>query len=167
MVADYLSNKAFHSVSRARMELILSSYGIPRKIVKAIMFMYLCTSATVITPDGQTDPFDITASVLQGGTLSPFLFVIVVDYMMRLTVPDTSVGFRWKRCEGFRRPAGHIADLDYADDVVLWPAELIMPSSCSLPLRPIPPKQISCLQETSVKNLFSKQQMGQLNQWMT
>ena len=46
-------SKAFDSVSRARMELILPSYGIPRKIVKAIMSMYSCTSATVITSDGQ------------------------------------------------------------------------------------------------------------------
>ena len=112
-------SKAFDSISRARMELILPSYGIPRKIVKAIMSMYSCTSATVFTSDGQSDPFDITAGVLQGDTLSPFLFVIVVDYIMRLTVPDSSVGFRWKRHEGSRRPAGHIADLDYADDIVL------------------------------------------------
>ena len=102
-------SKAFDSISRSRMELILSSYGIPHKIVKAIMSMYLYTSATVITPDGQSDPFDITAGVLQGDTLSPFLFVVVVDYVMRLTVPDPSVGFRWKRREGSRRPAGHIA----------------------------------------------------------
>ena len=87
-------SKAFNSVSRARMELILPSYGIPSKIVKAIMSMYSCTSATVITPDGQSDPFDITSGVLQGDTLSPFLFFIVVDYVMRLTVPDSSVGFR-------------------------------------------------------------------------
>ena len=87
---------AFDSISRARMKLILFSYGILRKTVKAIMSMYLCTSATVITPDGQSDPFDITASVLQGDKLSPFLLAIVVNYKMRLTVSDPSVGFRWK-----------------------------------------------------------------------
>ena len=92
-------SKAFDSVSRARMELILHSYGIPRKIVKAIMSMYSCTSATVITPDGQSDPFDITAGMLQGDTLSHFLFVIVFDYIMRLTVHDYSFGFRLKRSE--------------------------------------------------------------------
>ena len=80
-------SKVFDSISRARMELILSSYGIPQKIVKAIMSMYSYTSATMITPDGPSDPFDITAGELQGDTLSFFLFV-VVDYIMRLTVPD-------------------------------------------------------------------------------
>jgi len=58
-------------------------------------------------------PFDITAGVMQGDTLSPFLFVVIVDYIMKLTFPDPNAGFRWKR-EGSRRPAGHIADLDYA-----------------------------------------------------
>ena len=65
-----------------------------------------------------SDPFDIIAGVLQGDTLSPPLFVIVFDYYMRLTVPDSSVGFRWKRSEGSRRPAAHIADLEYAEDIV-------------------------------------------------
>ena len=34
-------SKALDSVSRARMELILSSYGIPRKIVKAIIHVHV------------------------------------------------------------------------------------------------------------------------------
>ena len=38
--ADF--SKAFDSISRARMELILSSYGIPQKIVKAIMSLHQC-----------------------------------------------------------------------------------------------------------------------------
>ena len=68
------------------MELILSSYDIAQKIVKAIMSMYSYNSATMLTPDGQSDLFDITAGVLQGGTLSPFIFVVVVDYMPCLLV---------------------------------------------------------------------------------
>ena len=75
----YFSND-FDSISRARIELILSIYSIPQKIIKAIISMYSHTSTTVITPDGQSDPFDITASVMQGDTLSLFLFVVVVDY---------------------------------------------------------------------------------------
>ena len=38
---------------------------------------------------------------------------------MRLTVTEPSIDFRWKRREGSRRPAAHIADLDYADDIAL------------------------------------------------
>lgn len=97
-------SKALDSVSRARMELILSSHDIPRKIVKATMSMYLCTSATVITPDGQSDPFDITAGVLQGDTMSPFLFGKVVDFIMRWTVPTPALASDGKDMRDTRDP---------------------------------------------------------------
>ena len=71
--------KAFESVSGGKMELMLSCCRIPRKFVKAIMSMYTYTVPMVVTLDGHSDPFDITAGVLQGDTLSPFLFVMVVD----------------------------------------------------------------------------------------
>jgi len=45
--------------------------------------MYTNTEARVISPDGETELFDITAGVLQGDTLAPFLFIIVLDHAMR------------------------------------------------------------------------------------
>ena len=39
-----------------------------------------------VTPDGETDEFDITAGVLQGDTFAPFLFVIVLDYAPRKAI---------------------------------------------------------------------------------
>ena len=39
--------------------------------------------AKVKSPDGNTEYFDIIAGVLQGDTLAPYLFVIVLDYAMR------------------------------------------------------------------------------------
>jgi len=44
------------------------------------------TKAKVLSPDGETDFFEILAAVLQGDTLAPFLFVIVIDYVLRKTV---------------------------------------------------------------------------------
>ena len=38
------------------------------------------TEAQVITPDGNTEFFEILAGVLQGDTLAPFLFIIVLHY---------------------------------------------------------------------------------------
>ena len=59
---------------------ILKAYGIPDQIVKAIGGMYEDTRAKVISPDGETDLFDILAGVLQGDTLAPYLFVVDLDY---------------------------------------------------------------------------------------
>ena len=59
---------------------ILKAYGIPTKIVDAISILYKDTEAQVITPDGDTEFFEILAGVLQGDTLAPFLFIIVLHY---------------------------------------------------------------------------------------
>ena len=58
-------------------------YGIPEKVIRAIAIMYSDTNAKVMFPDGEADFFDILAGVLQGDTLAPYLFVIVIDYIMR------------------------------------------------------------------------------------
>ena len=50
---------------------ILSAYGIPPEIVSAIRVMYENTSALVITPEGNTDIFQIDTGVLQGHPLTP------------------------------------------------------------------------------------------------
>ena len=62
---------------------ILKAYGIPSNLLRAIERMYSNTNASIVTPDGETEKFEITAGVLQGDTLAPFIFIIVLDYAMR------------------------------------------------------------------------------------
>ena len=86
--------KAFDSVYRGTLMKILLAYGIPQKIVDLISLLYTNTRAQVVTSDGMTERFEILAGVLQGDTLAPYLFIIVVDYCMRLALekhPD--IGF--------------------------------------------------------------------------
>ena len=58
--------KAFDTIHRGKMLKILRAYGIPDQIVRAVSIMYEDTKAKVISPDGETDTFDILAGVLQG-----------------------------------------------------------------------------------------------------
>ena len=74
--------KAFDTIHRGKMIKILRAYGIPPNILRAIEKMYTNTQAKVITPDGETEQFEITAGVLQGDTLAPFLFIIVLDFAL-------------------------------------------------------------------------------------
>ena len=64
---------------------ILKAYDIPFKLLKSIETIYLNTNAKVFTPDGDTSHYDIKAGVLQGDTVSPYLFAIILDYIMRQT----------------------------------------------------------------------------------
>ena len=114
--------KAFDSIHRAKMMRILKAYGIPPNLLRAIEAMYSNTKARVMTPDGETEQFDITAGVLQGDTLAPFLFIIVLDYAMRKAMADgkeEELGFTIKPRRSRRHPKEVVADLDFADDIAL------------------------------------------------
>ena len=83
--------------------------------------MYSGTKARVTTADGDTDQFNITAGVLQGDTLAPFLFIIVMDYAMRKALGDkeNDLGFTLTPRKSRRNPKVAIADTDFADDIAL------------------------------------------------
>ena len=78
--------KAFDSIHRGKMELILLAYGLPKETVAAIMILYKNTKVKVRSPDGDTEYFDIVAGVLQGDTLAPYLFIICLDYVLRTSI---------------------------------------------------------------------------------
>ena len=113
--------KAFDSIHRGKMMKILQAYGVPEELVKAINKLYENTRASVLTPDGETELFSIVAGVLQGDTLAPYLFAIVLDYAMRQAVggKENELGFELERRKSSRHPAVSISDLDFADDIAL------------------------------------------------
>ena len=76
-------SKAFDSIHRGRMNDILLAYGIPNETVNEIMMLYKNTRSLVRSPDGDTSFFYITAGVLQGDTLAPFIFIICLDYVLK------------------------------------------------------------------------------------
>ena len=61
----------------------MKAHDIPESLVNAIEDIYSDTKAKVLSPDGETEYFSITAGVLQGDTLAPYLFIIVMDYALR------------------------------------------------------------------------------------
>ena len=113
-------SKAFDSVNREKMFDILRLYGIPTKIIDAIKVLYSNTRSSVLTPDGETNQFDIVAGILQGDTLAPFLFIIVIDYIMRTSVDTINEkGLQYQPRRSSRYPSLHITDADFADDIAL------------------------------------------------
>ena len=105
---------------------ILKAYGIPDRLVSAIRLTYDKLKAKVSSPDGDTDYFKIYAGVMQGDTLAPFLFVIVLDYAMRSAIHgrEEELGFTLQPRKSRRIAAKSICDLDFADDIVLLSNEI-------------------------------------------
>ena len=113
-------SKAFDSVHRGKMETIILAYGMPKEIVAAIVILYRNTKLMVRSPDEDVGFFDILAGVLQGNTLSPFLFVICLDYVRRVSVDKCNeYGLTLELARSSRFHTKKITDADYADDVAL------------------------------------------------
>ena len=105
---------------------ILGLYGIQKPILDAIQLLYTNNTSTVLSPDGETPPIDIKAGILQGDTLAPFLFIMVVDYVLRMSLDKSKEkGLEIKPRTSPRNPAKFITDTDFADDISLISSSLL------------------------------------------
>ena len=93
---------------------ILQAYSIRERLVHATETMYENPTARVLTPDGETEKFDITAGVMQGDTLAPFLFIDVLDYALRgaLSGYEEQLGFTISPRRSQRLSTIALTDLD-------------------------------------------------------
>ena len=104
--------KAVNSINRDKMSDVLLAYWIPSQIVKGIKGLYIDTVAQLVTEDGNTNFFPIVAGVRQSDTLALYLFIIILDYVIRIKMTkDDNFG---RHC-----PAVHLTDADFTDDIVL------------------------------------------------
>ena len=109
--------KAFDSIHRGKMKQILLAYDLPKETVAAITILYRNTKVKVRSPDADTEYFDIVAGVLQGDTLAPYLFIICLDYVLRISIGKIREnGFEMTKKRSRMYPAKTITDADYADD---------------------------------------------------
>ena len=86
----------------------MGSYGIPPKLVRMVQAMYKGNKCV----GGKTGWFDIKSGVPQGCVISGFLFLLVIDWVMRKTLREGDTGIRWRFAE-------KLEGLDFADDLAL------------------------------------------------
>lgn len=103
--------QAFDSVDRDMMWKILQSYGIPLKLLNIVMGLYTEARCQVVHRGKLGEWFTVRSGVRQGCVLSPFLFLLVLDWVMR-KVNNTKCGISWTMSE-------RLEDLDFADDICL------------------------------------------------
>ena len=111
---DYSS--AFTSVYWHKIEEALTELNVPKELIIAIMGTLRGASTSVRTPDGDTESFDISAGVLQGDTLAPYIFICIIDIILRLALKGKA-GFKFEFRKGEERKS--LTDLDYADDIII------------------------------------------------
>ena len=104
--------KAFDCVDHNQLWKILKEMGIPDHLTCLLRKLYAGQEATVRTGHGRTDCFQIRKQVCQGFILSPCLFNLYAEYIMRNAgLEETQPGIKIAR--------RNINNLGYADDTTL------------------------------------------------
>ena len=91
---------------------ILKEIGIPDHLICLLRNLYAGQEATVRTGHGTTDWFQIGKGVYQGYILSPYLFNLYAQYIMR------NAGLEEAQA-GMKISVRNINNLRYADDTTL------------------------------------------------
>ena len=105
--------KAFDCVDHNKLWKILKEMGIPDHLICLLRNLYAGQEATVRTGHGTTDWFHIGKGVLQGCILSPCLFSLYAEYIMRNAgLEEAQAGTKISR--------RNISNLRYVDDTTLW-----------------------------------------------
>ena len=104
--------KAFDCVDHKKLWEILKEMGILDHLTRLLRKLYTGQEATVRTGHGTTDWFQIGKGVHQDCLLSPYLFNLYAEYIMRNAgLEETQAGIRFAR--------RNINKLRYADDTTL------------------------------------------------
>ncbi len=111
--------KAFDSINRKVMFSVLRHYGIPESIVNATRILYNNSRSAVMVGGSISDPFMVTTGVLQGDVLAPFLFIVLIDYLMKRATDGIDSAVVTHPRQSRRHPAKVVNDLDFADDIAL------------------------------------------------
>ena len=104
--------KAFDYVDRHKLRKILQEMGIPDHLSRLLRNLYAGQEATVRTRHGTTDWFQIRKGVCQSFILSPCLFNLYAEYIMRNAGLDEAQA-------GIKIAGRNLNNLKYSDDTTL------------------------------------------------
>ena len=105
--------KAFDCVDHNKLWKILKEMGIPDHLTYLLRNLYAGQEATVRTGHGRTDLFQVGKGVGQGYILSPGLFNLYAEYIMR----NAELG---ETQAGIKIAGRNINNLRYAGDTTLY-----------------------------------------------
>lgn len=115
--------KAYDSVPRSKLWSVLAEYGVNGKLLEAIKSLYVNCRAAVRIDGRLSEWFDVKNGVRQGCTISPLLFIIYMDKLIKVS------NLKGKVVLG----NNDISSLAYADDLSLCgSSEEELQSNCSI-----------------------------------
>jgi hypothetical protein len=118
--------KAYDSVDRNFLWKVCRCYGISDKLTRLLELLHSKTKARVRINGELSESFEIETGLMQGGIISPMLFNIVFDYVIRKVIEEAGINgikLAFGSRDFFHTNKDQFEDLDvvalmYADDLV-------------------------------------------------
>ena len=109
---------AFDSVDQDLLWESLERYGVPPVYINILRESYRGFEACVNVDGSLTEWFLVLAGVKQGDVISPLLFNIMIDWILRSSVDDIKEeGVKVIPRKSSRYPASYVTDREFADDL--------------------------------------------------
>ena len=116
---------AFGSIPHSTILHTLRHLGAPEELVSFVMNAYTGAATTIRTPDGTTRAIPIRAGVKQGCPLSPILFNLCIELILR-RVKSAATKLKAGQCVHY---GSLLSCLAYADDLVIVARNMFMKTS--------------------------------------
>ncbi|KAJ9532318.1 hypothetical protein QJQ45_010383 [Haematococcus lacustris] len=116
LLVDFTS--AFNTTCQDKLLWIMHDLGFPTDATDAVKDLYTGATTRFKTPYGHTDPVPVNRGTIQGDSLSPFLFLIYIEPLLRWLQVGAR-GFKFKSAADDSGERATVSSIDYADDIAI------------------------------------------------
>ena len=110
--------KAYDRLEWCFIHKVLKTFHFPPKISKLIMSCVTTSSTSILLNGGALERFEPSRSIRQGDPLSPYLFILCMEYLGHL-IEQKCVAGDWIPLKASKDNVG-ISNLFFADDIILF-----------------------------------------------
>ncbi|KAJ9526341.1 hypothetical protein QJQ45_009815 [Haematococcus lacustris] len=116
LLVDFTS--AFNTTCQDKLLWIMHDLGFPTDATDAVKDLYTGATTRFKTPYGHTDPVPVNRGTIQGDSLSPFLFLIYIEPLLRWLQVGAR-GYKFKSATADSGERATVSSINYADDIAI------------------------------------------------
>ncbi|KAJ9517856.1 hypothetical protein QJQ45_004218 [Haematococcus lacustris] len=116
LLVDFTS--AFNTTCQDKLLWIMHDLGFPTDAPDAVKDLNTGATTRFKTPYGHTDPVPVNRGTIQGDSLSPFLFLIYIEPLLRWLQVGAR-GYKFKSATDDSGERATVSSIDYADDIAI------------------------------------------------